>query len=146
MSEQRKGSMTRPRRVGLALAGLAAAGLAAASGTALASSSSSAGSMAGTQMSSTAARHVGATKGFYGGKTVTFYYTKNFRCANPPASHAKSKCEGGTDYTQTPARTFDPLYVIVPLGFTPSAKTLQCTRRQRQERAVAGPQPHRGHR
>jgi hypothetical protein len=126
MSEQRKGSMTRPRRVGLALAGLAAAGLAAASGTALASSSSSAGSMAGTQMSSTAARHVGATKGFYGGKTVTFYYTKNFRCANPPASHANSKCEGGTDYTQTPARTFDPLYVIVPLGFTPSAKTLQC--------------------
>ncbi len=27
---------------------------------------------------------------------------------------------------QTPASTFDPLYVIVPLGFTPPARTLQC--------------------
>jgi hypothetical protein len=126
MSEQRQSTMTRGRRAGLALAGVAAAGLAAASGTALASSSSFGAPMAGMQMSSGAANHVGTTKGFYDGKTVTFYYTKNFRCAEPPASHAKTRCEGGTDYTQTPASSFDPLYVIVPLGFTPAANTLQC--------------------
>jgi hypothetical protein len=126
MSPQRLGTMTRSRRVGLALAGVAAAGLAAASGTALASSGSPA-SMSGMAMSSGSSwHHVGTTKGFYGGRTVTFRYTKNFRCAAPPASHAKTKCEGGTNYTQTPASTFDPLYVIVPLGFTPKASTLQC--------------------
>lgn len=37
-----------------------------------------------------------------------------------------SKCEAGSDYTQTPANTFDPLYVVVPLGFTPPKQTLQC--------------------
>ena len=68
----------------------------------------------------------GFTKGFYAGHTVRFYYSKNFSCKQPPASTASSKCEGGTNYTQTPASTFDPLYVIVPLGFTPPKWTLQC--------------------
>jgi len=57
---------------------------------------------------------------------VRFYYSKNFSCAQPPASKASSKCEAGTDYTQTPANSFDPLYVVVPLGFTPPKSTLQC--------------------
>ena len=126
MSPQRLGAMTRGRKAGIALAGLLAAGLAAASGTALAASGSPA-SMSGMQMpASSQWGHVGTTKGFYDGHTVTFYYTKNFKCAAPPASHAPSRCEGGTNYTQTPASSFDPLYVIVPLGFTPPAKTLQC--------------------
>jgi len=120
---RRNGTMTRARRVGFTLAGVAAVGLAAASGTALASSAS----MSGMAMSSGNARHdVGTTKGFYDGRTVTFYYTKNYRCAAPPSSDAKTGCEGGTNYTQTPASSFDPLYVIVPLGFTPKASTLQC--------------------
>ena len=115
------------RTVGLALAGLMAAGLAIASGTAFASTSSSSSSMAGmTSASSAWHNHKGFTKGFYDGHTVWFYYSKNFNCKQPPASMAKSKCEGGTNYTQTPANTFDPLYVIVPLGFTPPASTLQC--------------------
>jgi hypothetical protein len=116
------------RMAGLVLAGLLAGGLALASGTAFASSSgSSAGGMSG--MSGTAASwpgHTGSTKGFFAGRTVRFYYTRNYYCAQPPASTASSRCEGGANYTQTPARTFDPLYVIVPLGFTPSARTLQC--------------------
>ena len=117
------------RAVGLALAGLMAAGLAIASGTAFAStsSSSSASGMAGmTSASSASSSHKGFTKGFYDGHTVWFYYSKNFSCQQPPASTASSKCEGGTNYTQTPADTFDPLYVIVPLGFTPPKSTLQC--------------------
>jgi hypothetical protein len=131
MSPQRRlGTMTRGRRVGIALAGVMAAGLAAASGTALAAASSpaSSASMASMQMSSSSSwkNHVGTTKGWYDGRTVTFRYTRNFRCAPPPASNAKSGCEGGASYTQTPASTFDPLYVVVPLGFTPKASTLQC--------------------
>lgn len=129
MSPQRLSTMTRGRRVGLVLAGVMAAGLAAISGTALAAAGSPAAptSMSGMQMSSGGSTsHVGTTKGWYDGHTVTFLYTRNFRCAEPPASHAKTKCEGGADYTQTPSSSFDPLYVIVPLGFTPKSSTLQC--------------------
>jgi hypothetical protein len=114
------------RKAGVALTGLLVGGLALASGTAFASSSSSSSmsGMAGMTSSSHAAK--GFTKGWYHGHTVRFYYSKNFRCKQPPASTASSKCEGGTNYTQTPANTFDPLYVIVPLGFTPPKWTLQC--------------------
>jgi len=117
------------RVAGLALAGLLAGGLALASGTAFASSSApSQAGMSGMAGMSAAGphNHAGFTKGFYDGHTVRFYYTRNFRCAAPPASTASSKCVGGTNYTQTPASTFDPLYVIVPLGFTPPRNTLQC--------------------
>jgi hypothetical protein len=116
------------RAAGLALAGLLAGGLALASGTAFASSSAPSAGMAGMTGMGTASSHshVGFTKGFFAGHTVRFYYTRNFRCAQPPAAAASSRCEGGANYTQTPASTFDPLYVIVPLGFTPPARTLQC--------------------
>ena len=118
--------MTAPRRAGLALFGMLGVGLAVASGTAFASSGSSPAGMhmAGTSPSSVT--KVGSTKGWYNGETVTFRYTKNFFCQNPPASGATSSCEAGSDYTQTPAHTFDPLYVVVPLGFTPPTSTLQC--------------------
>jgi hypothetical protein len=118
------------RRVGLAVAGTLAAGLAIMSGTAFAASAAPASpaGMAGMQMAAGPgwASHVGTTKGWYAGHTVTFRYTKNFFCRTPPASKASSRCEGGTNYTQTPARSFDPLYVVVPLGFTPARSTLQC--------------------
>jgi hypothetical protein len=114
------------RKAGVALTGLLIGGLALASGTAFAStsSSSSMSGMSGMSGSSHAAR--GFTKGWYNGRTVRFYYSKNFSCKQPPASTASSKCEGGTNYTQFPANSFDPLYVIVPLGFTPPKWTLQC--------------------
>ena len=116
------------RTAGLVLAGLLAGGLALASGTAFASSATPAGGMTGMAGMGTASSpaRTGFTKGFFAGHTVRFYYTRNFACRQPPASQASSRCEGGVNYTQTPARTFDPLYVIVPLGFTPPARTLQC--------------------
>ena len=114
------------RKAGIGLAGLLTAGLALASGTAFASTSSSSSSMSGMSGMSSSHAARGFTKGFYAGRTVRFYYSKNFSCKQPPASTASSKCEGGTNYTQTPASTFDPLYVIVPLGFTPPKWTLQC--------------------
>jgi hypothetical protein len=116
--------LTVPQRVGLALTGTLGVVLAVASGTAFASSGSPAAGMHMAGMSSTA--QVGNTKGWYDGHTVKFHYTRNFFCRIPPASGATSKCEAGSDYTQTPANTFDPLYVVVPLGFTPPKSTLQC--------------------
>ncbi len=120
------------RKAGLALAGLLALGLAAASGTALASTGSAASGMSGmsgmTELTSASGAHAqtGFTNGWYDGHTVRFFYSKNFSCQEPPASKASSKCEAGADYTQTPASSFDPLYVVVPLGFTPPKSTLQC--------------------
>lgn len=124
IAEKIRARMTGPRRVGLALTGVLGMALAIASGTAFASSGSTTGmSMAG--MTSSHAK-TGTTKGWYDGKTVTFHYSKNYFCKTPPASGAKSRCEAGSDYTHTPANAFDPLYVVVPLGFTPPKATLQC--------------------
>lgn len=125
MIRSKLGRMAGTRRVGLALIGLLGAGAVIASGTAMASASSASATMTGMQMASTSS-HVGFTNGWYAGHTVRFYYTKNFSCSEPPASMASSKCEAGADYVKTPASTFDPLYVIVPLGFTPPKYTLQC--------------------
>jgi hypothetical protein len=119
--------LTGPRSAAVALAGLLAAGLAVVSGTAFASPSSSATHMSDMAMTSaTSHHHVGFTRGWYAGRTVRFFYSKNFSCQSPPASKASSRCEAGVNYTQTPSRTFDPLYVVVPLGFTPPTRTLQC--------------------
>ena len=116
------------RQVGLLMAGLLVAGLAAASGTALASSGSPSTMTTMDSMAQSMSSHAktGFTNGWYNGHTVKFFYSKNYFCAEPPASKASSKCEAGADYTQTPAATFDPLYVVVPLGFTPPKWTLQC--------------------
>jgi len=130
MSVLKRARLAGPRRVGLVLAGLLTVGLAAASATMLTTTGASATTtmtdMAQTMDSSMSHGHVGFTNGWYDGHTVRFYYTKNFFCAKPPASKASSKCEAGADYTQTPASSFDPLYVVVPLGFTPPKSTLQC--------------------
>jgi hypothetical protein len=125
--ERRRWAGTRVAGVGLL--GVLAAVLAIASGTALAAPGSPQAGMTGMAKLTSASGshpHVGFTKGWYAGHTVRFYYTRNFFCQAPPASRAHSKCEAGTNYTQTPARTFDPLYVVVPLGFTPPKSTLQC--------------------
>ena len=114
------------RQVGMLMAGLLVAGLAAASGTALASSSSPSTMATMDSMVQSMHAKTGFTHGWYDGHTVRFFYSKNYFCQAPPASKASSKCEAGADYTQTPASTFDPLYVVVPLGFTPPKWTLQC--------------------
>jgi hypothetical protein len=113
------------RRAGIILGGALVAAMALA-GTALASSGSPSVSMTGMSPSWSSGGHVGFTKGWYAGQTVRFYYTKNFFCRKPPASLASTKCVAGPNYIRTPASSFDPLYVVVPLGFTPPKSTLQC--------------------
>jgi len=126
MTGAKRFRITGTRSAALVMAGLLAAGLAVVSGTAFASSGSSAANMGGMRMAASGANHRGFTRGWYDGHTVRFFYSKNFSCQQPPASKATTKCEAGGNYTQTPARTFDPLYVVVPLGFTPPKHTLQC--------------------
>ena len=126
MSVAKRVRLKGTRPVGLMLAGLLAAGLATVSGTALASSSGPSLTAMTQTMAASMNGHKGFTDGWYDGHTVRFYYSKNFFCRQPPASKAWSRCEAGTNYTQTPASSFDPLYVVVPLGFTPPKWTLQC--------------------
>jgi hypothetical protein len=130
MSVLKRARIAGTRRIGLGLAGLLAGGLATASAIMLSTTGASATTMmtdmAQTMSASVSSGHTGFTNGWYDGHTVRFYYTKNFFCSQPPASKAASKCEAGADYTQTPATNFDPLYVVVPLGFTPPKGTLQC--------------------
>ncbi len=125
---------TRPKRVkarsvGIAMAGLLVAGLAAVAGPTLASAQTTGHlSMSGMNMSAgSSPAAVGNTKGWFAGKTYTFHYTKDFFCKEPPASKATSRCELGDVYGAIPSGEFDPLYVIVPIGFTPNNKgSLQC--------------------
>jgi len=118
------------RKAGLVMAGVLVAGLAAASGTALAApgSASSMASMSDMAQGMSSSWHgqTGFTNGWYDGHTVRFYYSKNYYCGKPPASGASSSCEAGANYIRTPSSNFDPLYVVVPLGFTPPKSTLQC--------------------
>src|ERR1041385_1604167 len=70
---------------------------------------------------------VGTTDGWQDGKTVTFFYTKNFFCDTTTESGAPSGCEVGEDGNVDPRPGKIPiLYVMTPSGFTPPAGTLQC--------------------
>ena len=128
MSKLLKNAIGRPQRVGLVLTGVLAGVVASSAGLASASSpsASSGSSMAGMSMPTTAKAPHGDTLGWFGGDTVVFHYTKNFFCKEPPSSAAKTGCEGGAIGKTAPSQHFDPLYVLVPLGFTPNRNTLQC--------------------
>ena len=113
------------RKAGIGLAGLLTAGLALASGTAFASTSSSVehvGDDLGELLDEPPGVHQGLLRRAHG----PLLLQQELQLQAAAGRAASSKCEGGTNYTQTPASTFDPLYVIVPLGFTPPKWTLQC--------------------
>jgi hypothetical protein len=69
----------------------------------------------------------GFTDGWYDGRTVQFFYNKNFFCKEPPASAAPSDCEAGAEPEVTPRPGNIPvLYVMVPVGIEVPQSTLQC--------------------
>jgi hypothetical protein len=111
-----------PRAVGVALSGMLIAGLAVLAGPTMANAQSSGMAMA----SSPNIVRVGTTRGWLNGRVVTFSYSKAFECKEPPSAATRSHCEVGAEYNAIPAPTFDPLYVVVPIGFTPRRSTLQC--------------------
>ncbi len=120
------------RTAGIGMAGLLVAGLAAVAGPTLASAQAGGGmsgmSMSGMHMADSASPSVvGNTNGWLHGETYNLHYTANFFCKEPPTSAASSHCELGAGYDAIPASEFDPLYVVVPIGFTPkNPYTLQC--------------------
>lgn len=71
---------------------------------------------------------LGSTPGWFNGDVVTFDYTAQFQCNNPPSAGSASGCElGDTAQTLPHANTAIPvLYVMTPLGFTPPESTLHC--------------------
>jgi hypothetical protein len=71
---------------------------------------------------------LGTTEGWLNGQTVTFLYTRDYFCAEPPASAADSGCEVGADAETKPVQNPDipELWVLVPIGFDVPASTLQC--------------------
>lgn len=71
----------------------------------------------------------GTTLGWYNGRTVTFFYPKDYFCAEPPTSGATSNCELGAGAQVGPRPdkgSIPPLYVMVPLFAGAPASTLQC--------------------
>jgi len=69
----------------------------------------------------------GFTDGWEDGKTVLFFYNKDFFCVEPPSSEAPSHCESGEEAETDPRPGKIPdLYVMTPIGFTPDVSTLHC--------------------
>lgn len=71
---------------------------------------------------------MGTTPGWFDGRTVEFAYTdRQFFCDEPPESGAQSGCEmGARPATQPRTGTIPPVWVLVPLEFTPASNTLHC--------------------
>jgi hypothetical protein len=68
----------------------------------------------------------GMTKSFFDGHTVSFTYSKGYYCDKTVTSGATSGCEAGANFKVAPAKNFDPLYILVPLGFTVPAMSMEC--------------------
>lgn len=69
----------------------------------------------------------GLTRANFNGHTVNFTYTKGFFCDLTVSAASSSGCEVGAKWKHAPARSFDPLYVLVPLGAaTPPAMSMEC--------------------
>lgn len=69
----------------------------------------------------------GFTDGWFDGRTVQFFYNKDFFCQEPPTSAAPSDCEVGAEAQVEPRPGNIPtLYVMVPIGITVPQSTLQC--------------------
>lgn len=68
----------------------------------------------------------GMTKAFFNGGTVSFTYSKGYYCDPSVSSGASSGCEAGAEFKVAPAKSFDPLYITVPLGFTVPSMSMEC--------------------
>lgn len=66
----------------------------------------------------------GMTMGNYHSHGSTFTYTHGFYCDTRVPASSTTGCEAGAPAKVPPAKTFDPLYITVPLGF--AAKGLDC--------------------
>jgi hypothetical protein len=71
--------------------------------------------------------NIGFTDAWLAGGTVQLEYSHPYFCVEPPSSGATSGCEAGeAAITSPPNLVVSELYVLVPMGFTPPASTVQC--------------------
>ena len=68
----------------------------------------------------------GMTQSFFNGGTVSFTYSKGFYCDKSVSAASSSGCEAGAKFKVPPAKSFDPLYIAVPLGFTVPTMSMEC--------------------
>lgn len=68
----------------------------------------------------------GMTQSYFNGRTVSFTYTNGFYCDKHVMAASTSGCEAGATYKVPPAKSFDPLYIEVPLGFTVPTMSMEC--------------------
>ncbi len=71
---------------------------------------------------------IGFTEAWFNGGTVQLEYSHRFFCAGPPSADASSGCEAGRAATVQPPSgpVVSNVYLLIPVGFTPPADTLQC--------------------
>ncbi len=65
------------------------------------------------------------THAYFRGHAVRFTYSHGYWCDTSVASRATSRCEAGEKWRKAPSSQHDPLYITVPLGFTPR-KMVDC--------------------
>jgi hypothetical protein len=71
--------------------------------------------------------NIGFTDAWLNGETVQLEFSHTYFCVEPPSSGATSHCEAGeAAITAPPNLVVSELYVVVPMGFTPPASTIQC--------------------
>jgi hypothetical protein len=100
--------------------------LATAAGVGAAAAATSSGPPSNGTMKGAGVDEFGLTKSFFHGHTVNFTYTKGFYCDTKVKSRASSGCEAGANFKKPPAKHFDPLYILVPLGFKTPAMKMEC--------------------
>lgn len=72
----------------------------------------------------------GLTHANFQGHSVNFVYTKGFFCDLSISAASSTGCEVGKKWNHAPATSFDPLYIVVPLGSaTPPAMSMECPSR-----------------
>lgn len=69
----------------------------------------------------------GLTAAHFNGESVGFTYTKGFFCDTSVSAASSTGCEVGAKWKKAPAKSFDPLYVVVPLGpAATGAMSMEC--------------------
>jgi hypothetical protein len=65
----------------------------------------------------------GMTKANFRGHRLSFTYTHGYFCDTSVSAGSSSKCEVGQKWRHAPSAQHDPLFITVPLGFSPGRMT-----------------------
>ena len=104
----------------------AVAAIVVASGAGVAAAASSTAPSSNATQAGSGINEYGMTKALFNGHALSFTYSKGFYCDQSVTSGATSGCEAGANFVKAPAKSFDPLYITVPLGFTAPMASMQC--------------------